>query len=124
MTESPRRNIFLITRSRFTFGASAVLPFSVHISVTSSRTLRSGQHDQSRAQTVTGARTHMLQWRSNARTRAKSLWLFRTLISTRSSRFTALRSTDSGPVENSVARSLSRTSFLRASTVALRHMVE
>jgi len=61
MTLSPLKNILLMNRSLLTPFAPP-LPFSVHISFTFSRT--------------------MLQWRSNALTRASSLRLFRHEIST------------------------------------------
>jgi hypothetical protein len=84
MTESPLRNILEMTRSLFTgapFFPFAVRGVSVHISRTPSNT--------------------MLQWRSNALMRARSLWLFRRLISTCELFFTLCINTESGPLRNS-----------------------
>mmetsp|Transcript_2040 Transcript_2040/g.3195 ORF Transcript_2040/g.3195 Transcript_2040/m.3195 type:complete len:260 (+) Transcript_2040:678-1457(+) len=93
-TESPRKNILLTNRSLFT-ARDALLPFpvlgiSVHISVTFSKI--------------------MLQWRSNALTRASSLWLLRQLMSTCELVLTLVVSTESGPVLNSSSSFFSNSS--------------
>merc|ERR1719223_913793 len=78
MTESPRRKSLLMKRSLFT-GLAFFFPpcgTSVHISRTFSST--------------------MLEWQSNAFTRAKILRLFRQLISTCELSFTHFCSTDKG----------------------------
>merc|ERR1719218_591696 len=79
MTESPRKKSLLMNLSLFT-GLAFFFPpcgISVHISRTFSRT--------------------MLQWRSNALTRAKILRLLRQLMSTCELSFTHFWSTDKGP---------------------------
>lgn len=85
MTESPRRNILGMKRSRFT-GLAFFLPLpvlgnSVHISLTFSRT--------------------MLQCRSKALTRPRSFLLLRQLMSTCVLLRTDCVNTDKGPVLNS-----------------------
>lgn len=84
MTLSPLRNILLINLSLLT---PLELPFgfSVHISFTFSKT--------------------MLQWRSNALTRASSFRLFRHDIRTWVCVRVAVMRMDSGPVDNSCASS-------------------
>lgn len=94
ITESPRRNILLIKRSRLT-GCCFFFPFpdlgvSVHISLTFSKT--------------------MLQCRSNAFTRASSFLLLRQLMRIWVLFFTESVSTDSGPVWNSSFSSCSSSS--------------
>jgi len=93
ITESPRRNILEMNRSLFT-GLDFFLPFpafgfSVHISLTSTRT--------------------MLQCRSKALTRPKSRRLFRQLMRICVLYFTAWVRTDRGPVWNSSSPSWARS---------------
>lgn len=92
MTESPRRNILGMTRLRSTrwlLSDFPALECSIHISVTSYRT--------------------MLQCRSKALTLARSFLLLRTLIKTCVSFSTARFKMDNGPTSNSSAFWVSTT---------------
>lgn len=78
---TPLKNIFDTTRSRCTDPRFCPAGVSVHSSLTSSSTI--------------------LQWRSKARTRAKSLWLLRRLMRTCVLLRTDFMRTDNGPFASS-----------------------
>lgn len=111
-TESPRKNILLTKRSLFTGLALDPLPVrgvSVHIYDTSLRSGHAITLFRESHTSLTFSRT-ILQWRSNALTRASILWLLRQLMRIWLLFLTDCWRTDNGPVLNSTSSNLRSSS--------------